>query len=205
MRFSFRVSVFVSMFPWCPCGGLFGSSVEFTSLHSLFTLSFHSSVHIPYICKLYQRGAYLQTPLTGGQVFLFSWIFLFFCFFSAFFIHPRTAGSEKGGEKAELLGWQMGRGYGWLAEEDTNRRKTERGGKKKEQRGRCRWRGDFSREELARGRRSAGMISIQLDLFASIPFCYDFWVCQFVFLSFILMNECEHCGFYHVLGCSWVF
>ena len=48
-----------SMFPWCPCGGLFGSSVEFTSFHSLFTLSFHSSVHIPYICKLYRRGAYL--------------------------------------------------------------------------------------------------------------------------------------------------
>ena len=37
--------------------------------------------------------------------------------------------------------------------------------------------GIFSREELARGRRSAGMVSIQLDLFASIPFCYDFWVC----------------------------
>ena len=32
-------------------------SVEFTSFHSLFTLSFHSSVHIPY--KLYRRGAYL--------------------------------------------------------------------------------------------------------------------------------------------------
>ena len=28
------------MFHWCPCEGLFGSSVEFTSFHSLFTLVF---------------------------------------------------------------------------------------------------------------------------------------------------------------------
>ena len=54
--------------------------------------------------------------------------------------------------------------------------KEERRKKKgKGNRGRCRWRGGiFSREELARGRRSTGMVSIQLDLFASIPFCYDF-------------------------------
>ena len=90
-------------------------------------------------------------------------------------------------------------------EEKENERSEGVGRGEKKNRGRCRWRGDFSREELARGRRSAGMVSIQLDLFASIPFCYDFWVCQFVFLLFILMYECEHCGFYHVLGCSWMF
>ena len=33
-------------------------------------------------------------------------------------------GSE-GGEKADLLGWQMGRGYDWLAEEDTREKKKE--------------------------------------------------------------------------------
>ena len=43
---SIDLSEFV--FPWCHCGGLLGSSVEFTSFHSLFTLSFHSSVRIPY-------------------------------------------------------------------------------------------------------------------------------------------------------------
>ncbi|RVW78010.1 hypothetical protein CK203_044866 [Vitis vinifera] len=32
----------------CPYGGLLGSSVEFTSFHSLFTLTFHSIVHVPY-------------------------------------------------------------------------------------------------------------------------------------------------------------
>ena len=26
----------------------------------------------------------------------------------------------------------------------------------------------------------------------------------FFFLLFILMYECEHCGFYYVLGCSWM-
>ena len=33
-------------------------------------------------------------------------------------------GSEAAGEKAELLGAADVMGYGWLAEEDTNRRKT---------------------------------------------------------------------------------
>ena len=32
-----------------------------------------------------------------------------------------------------------------------------------------------SKDKLSRGRRSGGMVSIQLDLFAFIPFCYDFW------------------------------
>ena len=46
-------------FHWCPYGGLLGSSVEFTSFHSLFTLTFHFSVHILYARELYRRGAYL--------------------------------------------------------------------------------------------------------------------------------------------------
>ena len=61
-------------------------------------------------------------------------------------------GQQKRRLIGEALRWQMGwvaGSKGWLAEEDTNRRKTERGEKKREQRGRCRWRGDFSREELA--------------------------------------------------------
>ena len=58
---SLGLSEFV--FHRCPYGGLLSSSVEFTSLHSLFTLSFHSSVHISYIRELYRRGAYLQTPI----------------------------------------------------------------------------------------------------------------------------------------------
>ena len=53
------VSLSEFMSHWCLCGGLLGSSVEFTSLHSLFTLAFHFSVHIPYTCELYRRGAYL--------------------------------------------------------------------------------------------------------------------------------------------------
>ena len=101
-----------------------------------------------------------------------------FSFFSAsFLLSLSTRGrlEVKGGRRQSF--WAVdGTGYGWLAEEDTNRRKTERGEKKRERR-RCRWRGDFPREELARGRRSVGMVSIQLDLFASRPFCYDFWVC----------------------------
>ena len=54
---SVRLSEFISH--WCPYGGLLDSSVEFTSLHSLFTLTFHSSVHDPYTRELYRRGAYL--------------------------------------------------------------------------------------------------------------------------------------------------
>ena len=46
-------------FHQCPYGGLFDSSVEFTSFHSLFTLTFHFSVHISYTRELYRRGAYL--------------------------------------------------------------------------------------------------------------------------------------------------
>ena len=58
---SISLSEFVSH--WCPHGGLLGSSVEFTSLHSLFTLAIHFSVHIPYTRELYRRGAYLLTPI----------------------------------------------------------------------------------------------------------------------------------------------
>ena len=54
---SFSLSEFTSHY--YPYGGLLGSSVEFTSLHSLFTLTFHSSVHDPYTRELYRRGAYL--------------------------------------------------------------------------------------------------------------------------------------------------
>ena len=42
---SVRLSEFA--FHYYPYGGLLGSSVEFTSFHSLFTLAFHSSVHVP--------------------------------------------------------------------------------------------------------------------------------------------------------------
>ena len=54
---SVRLSEFISH--WCPYGGLLGSSVEFTSFHSLFTLTFHFSVHVPCTRDLYRRGAYL--------------------------------------------------------------------------------------------------------------------------------------------------
>ena len=50
----------------CPYGGFLSSSVEFTSFHSLFTLAFHSSVHIPYTRELYRRRAYLQSPIWGS-------------------------------------------------------------------------------------------------------------------------------------------
>ena len=47
------VSLSEFVFHQCPYGGLLGSSVESTSFHSLFTLSFHSSVHVFYIRELY--------------------------------------------------------------------------------------------------------------------------------------------------------
>ena len=40
-------------------GVSFYSSIEFISLHSLFTLSFYFIVHICYTHELYRRGAYL--------------------------------------------------------------------------------------------------------------------------------------------------
>ena len=40
-------------------GVSFYSSIEFISLHSLFTLSFYFVVHIRYTHELYRRGAYL--------------------------------------------------------------------------------------------------------------------------------------------------
>ena len=55
-------------------------------------------------------------------------------------------GSEAAGEKAELLGAADGTGYGWLAEEDTNRRKTE---KRKKKRGA--W-GEAKKKEKTRNR-----------------------------------------------------
>ena len=59
------------VFPQCPIGGLLCSSVGFTSFHSLFTLFFHSGVHIAYTRELYQRGAYLYT-LIWSSVFVIS-------------------------------------------------------------------------------------------------------------------------------------
>ena len=59
----------------CPYGGLLGSSVEFTSLHSLFTLTFHSSVHVPYTRELYRREAYLQTPFEEPRGIQFFYIY----------------------------------------------------------------------------------------------------------------------------------
>ena len=47
------------------------SSIEFTSLHSLLTLAFHSNVHIPYTRELYRRGAHLQTPSKGVHFFYY--------------------------------------------------------------------------------------------------------------------------------------
>ena len=40
-------------------GVYFYSSIEFISLHSLFTPSFYFITHIRYTHKLYRRGAYL--------------------------------------------------------------------------------------------------------------------------------------------------
>ena len=40
-------------------GVFFYSSIEFISLHSLFTLSFYFIVHVRYTHELYRRGAYL--------------------------------------------------------------------------------------------------------------------------------------------------
>ena len=61
----FFVGLSKFVFYLCTFRSLSFSLVEFTSFHSLFTLSFHSSVHIPYTCELYRRGAYLQTPLVS--------------------------------------------------------------------------------------------------------------------------------------------
>ena len=67
---SFRIRAFVfvcqsfkSCFTIIPMGVSFSSSVKCTSFHSLFTLVFHSSVHVPCTRELYRRGAYLQTPI----------------------------------------------------------------------------------------------------------------------------------------------
>ena len=70
------VSLSEFMSHWCLCGGLLGSSVEFTSLHSLFTLAFHFSVHIPYTRELYRRGAYLQTPLLAWFIYIYIYIYI---------------------------------------------------------------------------------------------------------------------------------
>ena len=40
-------------------GVSFYSSIEFISLHSLFTLLFYFIVHVRYTHELYRRGAYL--------------------------------------------------------------------------------------------------------------------------------------------------
>ena len=120
-----------------------------------------------------------------------------FYFFSFSYLSSGAArhdgqGLFLGQQKRRLIGETLGRqmgwvagSKGWLAEEDS-KRKT--GKRRKGNRRRGRWRrgerlqarrGERSseKEKLARGRRSAGMVSIQLDLFAFIPFCYDFWFC----------------------------
>ena len=67
---------------------------------------------------------FMQTPSTGGR--FFSFIFFFFSFWLlSLSTRGRLEAKRGGGEKAELLGWQMGRGYGWLAEEDTREKKKE--------------------------------------------------------------------------------
>ncbi|RVW45427.1 hypothetical protein CK203_079723 [Vitis vinifera] len=64
----------------CPYGGLFGSSVEFTSLHSLFTLTFHSIVHVPYTqgsqvgCSRAARWDIRGTEELGTGGFFFRWL-----------------------------------------------------------------------------------------------------------------------------------
>ena len=40
-------------------GGLFYSSIEFISFHSLITLSLNSTIHIRYTYELYRKLAYL--------------------------------------------------------------------------------------------------------------------------------------------------
>ena len=68
---SFDLSEFVSH--WRPYGGLLGSSVEFTSLHSLFTLTFHSSVHVPYTVDSTEEGHICRPP--GQCFFIFYFTF----------------------------------------------------------------------------------------------------------------------------------
>ena len=53
------LSLIVSVFIVDTFGVSFYSSIEFISLHSLFTLSFYFIVHIRYTHELYRRGAYL--------------------------------------------------------------------------------------------------------------------------------------------------
>ena len=87
---------------------VFFSSVEFISLHSLFTLSFHFDVHISYTRELYQRGAYLYTPLLDQLTFFITiisgeggrgarrGIFVLFGFFFFFPHHLLTTPGEIG-------------------------------------------------------------------------------------------------------------
>ncbi|RVW86518.1 hypothetical protein CK203_042223 [Vitis vinifera] len=58
-------------FHYYPYGGLLGSSVEFTSFHSLFTLTFHSNSPIPYTRELYQEGHICRPPFRHGSLFLY--------------------------------------------------------------------------------------------------------------------------------------
>ena len=81
--------------------GLFFSSVEFTSFYSLLTLSFHSSVRIPYTRELYRRWAYFR-PLFVDQVLV---VFLYYyCCFNN--LHQRVFhGHHPGRVKDFLLKW----------------------------------------------------------------------------------------------------
>ena len=81
------------MFFLCTFKGISISLVEFTSFHSLFALSFHSSVHIPYTCELYQRWAYLKTPLLEQGTFVFLNYF-FLLHFMGFFVFYLGVGAD---------------------------------------------------------------------------------------------------------------
>ena len=57
---------------WCPYRGLFGFFGRVTSFHSLFTLSFHSSVHLLHLWTLPKRDIFVA-PL--GPCFFFFFLF----------------------------------------------------------------------------------------------------------------------------------
>ena len=67
----------ISIMLLCTFRSLSFSSVEATSFHSLFTLSFHSSVHIPYTCELYQRGYICRPPFRVGSLIFLQVVFLY--------------------------------------------------------------------------------------------------------------------------------
>ena len=100
--FLVHLLVWASLCSTCiPLGVFFFSSVEFTSFYSLLTLSFHSSVRIPYTRELYRRWAYFR-PLFVDQVLV---VFLYYyCCFNN--LHQRVFhGHHLGRVKDSLLKW----------------------------------------------------------------------------------------------------